>query len=128
MTGTFSLSWMSTILKWIGYLLVVPMLIFAVVPYSNPALNPFLFAILAGAAFVDAYVAEGVQALFDRGQHWKRHFLPPFVILHLGVMLSLIGRFYSLWTTEALGLTVLVIGVLYCANQIDRAIWHPVDM
>lgn len=122
------LSAMSTLLKWIAYGLVMPMVVFTIVPYSNPALNPFFFASIAIASFTDGYVLEGVRTLLDRGQHWERHFVPALVNLHVGIVLTILGIFYSLSVPEAVGLAVLLVGLLYCANQIDRAIWHPVDL
>ncbi len=119
---------MSAYLKWIGYLLIVPMVIFMIEPYSNPALNPFSFVALAIAAFTDGYVLEGVQNLLDQGRHWEKHFVPALAILHLGVVSTFLGIYYSLWVTEVVGLVLLLIGLLYCVNQIDRAIWHPVDL
>jgi hypothetical protein len=113
------------VLKWIAYLFIGIMLYLIVEPTSIQAINPFLFAMFAGAAYVDGYIVDGIETLRNKGQRWELHFLPSLALLHFGTALIFLGGFYNPWPILVSGLVVFMIGFLLSVNQIDRALWHP---
>ena len=121
------LSEVAAILKWIGLLFSVLLVYSIIVPSPSPFLNPFIFAVLAGIAYIDSYVMGGVDLLKEVGRRWERHFLPTLLVLHSGVAASLIGLFYFTWQIELVAVAIALIGILAAINQTDRAMWHPVE-